>query len=507
MFFWRFCVLVGAHFFDWMPTHSFLCALIRHPLHFSFFEASLTPIITKTALPTVYHTTSIPYSRRTLLTRLSYYGPTNVHRSSHFVTIAHHTTINSPASTITPCVKPGLDHDSPSSSPTKFDPSSSPSPSVRSPAPTSPYGSLTALAEADEKRLDVYRCQGKELYPGGPVDRYLAPRNPFALLVEPYKLTKEERAFQYLFAVLPVLSFLLLAFFPVYLATWLLPQRKRIAEQRSGEISTFVVALNHRRPLRLVAGVEGVKSLLGGETRPSLLFSYRPGSFLGDLYLPLVCDIDRLLEKYNILVSVAVLLDDVSASCSLQSPTSSPVSSSAAAKDESQSEERTISAVSLASSPFPNSPSVSSMSRSFNSSCSTSSHPSQGSPLLGLYESIALSPFLHLLIPFAMSDGETGVLEISSRVPLDEGASTSLPHMGMGDGVTATRILADIANITPVSKQAMVEGQELNEALADLVEHLFATFFCGCRAVPDRRQYEQVAKESGIQGVLQLVKS
>ncbi|CBZ51042.1 conserved hypothetical protein [Neospora caninum Liverpool] len=77
-----------------------------------------------------------------------------------------------------------------------------------------------SLKEAEEKTLHARRHQGIELYPGGPVDRYGPPRDPSALLLEPHKLTKEERLFQILFVTLPWVFFLFLLSAPVLLAKY-----------------------------------------------------------------------------------------------------------------------------------------------------------------------------------------------------------------------------------------------------------------------------------------------
>ncbi|OEH79517.1 hypothetical protein cyc_08161 [Cyclospora cayetanensis] len=65
--------------------------------------------------------------------------------------------------------------------------------------PTAVEEGPKTLAEARERQLRAKAIQGLTL-PGGVVDRYLPPRDPSALLVEPHKLTKEEQRFQILFA-------------------------------------------------------------------------------------------------------------------------------------------------------------------------------------------------------------------------------------------------------------------------------------------------------------------
>jgi len=65
-----------------------------------------------------------------------------------------------------------------------------------------------AVSRAEEGVLLQRWRRGIQIYPGGPVDRYLPPMDPSRFLVEPDKLTREKQRFQVFFAAFPWLTFL-----------------------------------------------------------------------------------------------------------------------------------------------------------------------------------------------------------------------------------------------------------------------------------------------------------
>ena len=72
--------------------------------------------------------------------------------------------------------------------------------------------------------LDKRRHQYLQEYPGGPIDRYLPPSDPYAFLIEAEKLTPQERRWQVFFVVLPWVVFFFMAALPLGICLTQLPR-------------------------------------------------------------------------------------------------------------------------------------------------------------------------------------------------------------------------------------------------------------------------------------------
>eukprot|EP00922_Rhytidocystis_sp_ex-Travisia-forbesii_P030992 GHVS01045696.1.p1 GENE.GHVS01045696.1~~GHVS01045696.1.p1 ORF type:complete len:560 (+),score=109.93 GHVS01045696.1:49-1680(+) len=296
-------------------------------------------------------------------------------------------------------------------------------------------GPVAALNFAEDRLLDHSRYRNVALYEGGPVDRYLAPRDPSSLLIEPHKLTKQERIFQLIFAGLPLLSFLLLASVPILLLKWHLPkleQKKNKFVEESHELCARL-RLNKFR----VISVNSLLDFVESQSSCVLILSYHHGDYLGSVYVAMMAELDRLFRRHRMPVQI-VAIDLSDPLLDKQTDTTSPK----------------------------NSP---------------PSHPSSSSSgwLRSLGSAVG-SPYLHLLVPFGMADGEPGIVEIATagrRATADDTTTTggySGAAVGMGIGLTCVDILDEIARpLVNVYEEVFQDAQHIDEKLVSVQEGLF----------------------------------
>ena len=162
--------------------------------------------------------------------------------------------------------------------------------------------------------LERRRHQYLQEYPGGPIDRYLPPSDPYAFLIEDSKLTESERVWQKIFVVLPWLVFAAMVASPFGLIWAFQPgteAHKRMMkidqEERRHKARQFNIPAFKTIPFHAVVDVI---------ERPSvsliLLFS---NSFESKLAYPTLAELDKLFRKFNCpigIVAIDLSKEDVS---------------------------------------------------------------------------------------------------------------------------------------------------------------------------------------------------
>jgi hypothetical protein len=162
--------------------------------------------------------------------------------------------------------------------------------------------------------LERRRHQYLQEYPGGPIDRYLPPSDPYAFLIEDSKLTESERVWQKIFVVLPWLVFAAMVASPFGLIYAFKPgteahksMMESQAEERRRKAQQFNIPEFKTIPFHAVVDVI---------ERPSvsliLLFS---NSFESKLAYPTLAELDKLFRKFNCpigTVAIDLSKDDVS---------------------------------------------------------------------------------------------------------------------------------------------------------------------------------------------------
>ncbi|KFG62594.1 putative transmembrane protein, partial [Toxoplasma gondii RUB] len=161
-----------------------------------------------------------------------------------------------------------------------------------------------SLKEAEEKALHARRHQGIELYPGGPVDRYGPPRDPSTLLLEPHKLTREERWFQIFFVAAPWIFFLCMLSAPILLAQYhvkKLGERASLARQVAEELMETSDADFFR-----LCTFQDLREIVEQPLHAFLCFLH-PDTISSQVVAPLLRDVASLFKRLGIRASVALV--------------------------------------------------------------------------------------------------------------------------------------------------------------------------------------------------------
>ncbi|PFH32180.1 hypothetical protein BESB_021210 [Besnoitia besnoiti] len=161
-----------------------------------------------------------------------------------------------------------------------------------------------SLKEAEEKALHARRHQGIELYPGGPVDRYGPPRDPSTLLLEPHKLTEEERVFQGFFVATPWIVFMMMLATPIFLANYHVEKlnaraafTKQVAEEllRDEDVPSF----------RLCT-FQDLREVVEQPTHAFICY-FHPLTLSSQIVVPLLRDIAACFQRLGVRASVAAV--------------------------------------------------------------------------------------------------------------------------------------------------------------------------------------------------------
>jgi len=162
-----------------------------------------------------------------------------------------------------------------------------------------------AVSRAEEGVLMQRRRRGIQIYPGGPVDRYLPPVDPSRFLVEPDKLTREEQRFQVFFAAFPWLTFLAMLSAPFALVATLLPRLDEKARASLASESEELLRLFRVPEFAIVP----FRALVDVIERPlhSLIIFFHRDVFGTYALLPLLVDLARLFRNHNMPVAVVAV--------------------------------------------------------------------------------------------------------------------------------------------------------------------------------------------------------
>mmetsp|Transcript_23023 Transcript_23023/g.65900 ORF Transcript_23023/g.65900 Transcript_23023/m.65900 type:complete len:256 (-) Transcript_23023:147-914(-) len=162
-----------------------------------------------------------------------------------------------------------------------------------------------AVSRAEEGVLMQRRRRGIQIYPGGPVDRYLPPVDPSRFLVEPDKLTREEQRFQVFFAAFPWLTFLAMLSAPFALVATLLPRLDEKARASLASESEELLRLFRVPEFAIVP----FRALVDVIERPlhSLIVFFHRDVFGTYALLPLLVDLARLFRSQNLPVAVVAV--------------------------------------------------------------------------------------------------------------------------------------------------------------------------------------------------------
>ncbi|CEL99684.1 unnamed protein product [Vitrella brassicaformis CCMP3155] len=148
-----------------------------------------------------------------------------------------------------------------------------------------------AVSRAEEGVLLQRWRRGIQIYPGGPVDRYLPPMDPSRFLVEPDKLTREKQRFQ--------LSA------PFALVATLLPRLDEKARASLASESEELLRLFRVPEFAIVP----FRALVDVIERPlhSLIIFFHRDVFGTYALLPLLVDLARLFRNHNMPVAVVAV--------------------------------------------------------------------------------------------------------------------------------------------------------------------------------------------------------